>query len=289
MEDREPRFVTIVGKVRVEAGELIGRGHRLVGDRPERTGGDVQPGALRSRRFDPATHPESASLPFGLIDPKRPEEEGLFDVRECCERGPTESIAVDGNVSESQILDAFRVTCRGHEIASRGSIVRSHEEHRGADPLGLASTQGRSEDAPGQGEKEPGTVSGEGVGRDRAVVFYAAQSVERGIDDSPRGSSLQVGDEADPARVPFVPWGPEGHAVVLSGAPGIGKGALLCRAPLLTKYSLAANYRAHRAVSKTREPPGAGPERFAPPKPPCAVTRAGRSAPTALPSGQVCG
>ncbi len=290
-----PHAVAIVREVRVEAGELIGRAHRLVGDQSEQQEATyklVPPPHAPASILRRTPGRRDARLAASSIPSGRRK-------RACSMRGRvasadfTESCSIDGNVSERRVLDAFRHARRLHESVGSGGIVRSDKEHGGADPLGFGGSQIRPEDVSGQGKKEPGTVS-----RVRASATIAPRCLTRHrassevstmvLEDRPCWSATKAiphASRSSPGLQRAMRWSfpaPPGK----QKRPPAGAERLCSRSvrwPQTTGHA--------ESCQRPRGPPVPGPRRFSPPKAPSAVTpcwkmRANR--PT-ITNSQVCG
>ncbi len=212
MHQRDRRADALVGQVRVELAELVGRQHALVGD-----------GAHRQRRqveLDAAL----AGLPLGLLahavdDPLEVEagehvagrvealgaHEHLDDPGHRGERGRAEVGGVGRHVPPAEHLRALdqRVLLQDpHRALGAGRVGRQERQAgRVGARRGQREVDDRAEERVRDLDHDAGAVAGVGLGAAGAPMVHPAERRQALADHIMGSPAVEVGDEGDPTRV----------------------------------------------------------------------------------------
>ena len=102
-----------------------------------------------------------------------------------------ERVRLDSHRSPAGSLDSLGAA-RLLDRRARGGVADEHLREPAPRP---------GDELPRDREQDACAVAGATVGGDGSAVAYVRQSLERRVEDLPRGAAAGVGDEADPARV----------------------------------------------------------------------------------------
>ncbi len=201
---RDPALEPLVGEVREEPSQLLGRQHPLVDDRPCRQRREVD---ARACVLHALAHDKALALE-GVANQRGPARGGEEDLREPRGDGPG-SLAgggeVDRHLAPSQDDETFLAGESRNEIGGPLSCSRLARKKR--HPSAVAPRRREIEacnlriEPMRQLYQRTRPVTGAGVSPERAPVSEVLERSEPERHDAVAGRALQVHNERDPARI----------------------------------------------------------------------------------------
>ena len=223
VHQRQRRFRQWIAQIEIEAADLRRQQQSLVDHGAGRERRHVQiaeprqvPLALDRAHVVEDLLADRQDLPFerGLIlDPRAGGDDRLADHRHRFDDAFAETAQVDRHVAPADqglaLGDDHRLEMADGELA-RGFLLRQ-EAHRDGVAPGRRQLQRHlvrpvAQQAIGHLDQAAGTIAHQRVGPDRAAMVEIDQDLQAATDDLVRLAALDIGHEADPARIVFVAW-----------------------------------------------------------------------------------
>ncbi len=196
-------------QVRIQLRKPVRQHHALVADARHRQGHDIEVGQFAQLLLGAPARQEQRTLEAGGIERHRGLDEHLLHARH---RAPCELAAgrdVDRHRAPAGDLDAFALQLRGERVAGArgvGVVVRQEHQARGVVraecDAGLACEI--AQERVGLSDQQATAVAAQAVGGDAATMGHAYQRLDRTIDDGATGRVVELGDQAEAARVALV-------------------------------------------------------------------------------------
>ncbi len=203
MHEREGRREPLVGQVWEERGQLTGREHPLVHDRPRRQRREVRV----ERVLGPLAQAQREAVqrhPGGTVGCR---DEELLEPRHDAERARAEPGGIDRHgapAEDEQPLLVRERLDRLHRIRSSLTLVgQEHDPCRVRAGRRQLERHDRTQERVGDLQQDPRPVAAVRLGTRRAAVVEVGQRDERLLDDVVRGRTGQPGEQGDPAGVPL--------------------------------------------------------------------------------------
>ena len=207
VDERHAGGDALVGEVREEGGQLLGREHALVDEGPGGQGGHVDAGLLlraAAQAVGEAVEADAGGAPGAVGDDE------VAELRHGAAGGGADHGVVGGDVApanDAQALLAREALDGGDGLGARlGALVRAGQEDE-ADGVGARPGQADdllAEEGVGDRHEDAGAIAGVLLGADGAAVVEAGEDVERVGDDGVGGGAVEAGHEAHAAGVVLI-------------------------------------------------------------------------------------
>ncbi len=212
MDDRNRSLHRRVGQVRVELLDLVRQQEPLVDDGPagEAQHVEVRPRVGPDRVLDQLSDDEQLALEGILVQPGSPQDEDLADLGAGLASQAADRVRLHGNVAPAEQVLAFLDDDRLDALLAETPllIIAGQKEH--AHPVLARNGQPQSEppsllleEAMGHLHENPRPVAGLRIAPRGAAVREVDEYLQALLDELVRLTTVDVADEADPARVVF--------------------------------------------------------------------------------------